>query len=197
MKYLNGTDDKKHDVTWVLFNDFWAVLFLIEFWVIVYHLLGDIFLPLLKGERVGGDIAWTAIGVVIILVVIAIGISAFTWNNAQYQLSEKGIRITYLFKKREIEWQDVKGISIRPLDVVRYLFREYVIVWLSDSRPYSDSFGLPLSLSACWFQRDAFIAIRKTDSRIHEILLYYTGPWEEPWAMGHGPEDGSATPTTS
>lgn len=173
MKYMHGTDERKHDWFWVLANRIGAGFLLIVFCTTIVFILFVVSSIIRRGDKFSGSMVVFTLCGVFIAVATAIGALQFLWANARYQLSATGIKVVYFFQTHDIEWQNVRNLSIRPVYILRNQPRDYIIVQVSNASPRTDYSSNFLDLSACWLRKKEFLAIRSTDSRIQEFRKYW------------------------
>ena len=173
MKYIHGTDEKRRDLLWVWAHR-GAGVFLTTVFCALLILVALVLSVVFKEMQCSGSEAAMLVCGVIALLLLCIGIFDVVWRNARYELSEKGILVSYIFKSLEIPWEKVKSVSVHPVDIFRPpSAKDYIIVQTSDSPPESERRGFRLNLSLCRIQRKKFLAIRWTEARMQEFGKYY------------------------
>lgn len=185
MKYMHGTDEIKHDRLWVLANRTGSGFLLIVFCTTVAFILFVVSSIIHGGEKFSGSMVGFTLCGVFIAVVTAIGALQFLWANARYQLSATGIKVVYLFQTHDIEWQNVRNLSIRPVYILRGQPRDYIIVQLSNASPCTAYYSNILDLPACWLRKEEFLAIRSTESRIQEFRKYWERTGDDSFCVSH------------
>lgn len=171
MKYMHGTDERRKDVLWIWANRVGAIILIVCSSAVV--LIVGLATIYYKEVQCGWSMVAMVFCGVSTLLLLYIGVSDFDWRNAQYILSEKGIVIVYTLKTVEIPWKKVKSVSVHPVDIFRPpSARDYIIVQLSDSPLESERFGFRLNLIKCRICRKKFLAIRYTQARMQEFLVY-------------------------
>ena len=117
-----------------------------------------------------------------ILAISVQGAFNLVWYNSRFEISPDGISVIYpLFYPHsnvEVEWQNVKSILIRHVQIARSPV-EYIIVQLADGKPEClHKYSLMLDLTICRKHEKDFLAFRSTAARLEEIRKYCSLPIE-------------------
>lgn len=168
MKYVHGTDEKKHDLLMVWVNRLMLCLFVVVLLFFAILFIG-IFISLLF---CGGSplLILALVFVLISSVAIVTALLETVWCNARYHLNLNGITIIYPLRTKFYPWNSFKRVFIAPLwraekATIAY---EYIILMISERNPFTHRISAP----ECWKYRSSFLIIRSTEKRIQEMKKY-------------------------
>ncbi len=168
MKYVHGTDEKRHDLLMVwgtrigLAVVFLAFLFFLWFG---FMIAGWAFTGSTEGILI-------LIGIILYLVASLCGLYDGVWRNAKYVLDETGITIVYLFHSKHYPWSTFQKVFLTKIRrgsrvVTAY---DYITLMISECGALTRSLAIP----DCWKYQDKFLVIRSTEERIREFSRYCT-----------------------
>ena len=173
MKYMHGTDENKHDIPWVLLNGMGACTLFVASCATMLLVIST-FVEIIRENNYVGSIILLLLGGCIAFFALSYSTYSCLWCIARYQLSACGITVRCAFHTVQIPWENVKLISVHPVNLIQGpSSRDYIIVWLTGVPPLTDSFGYPLNLVTCRRQRKDFLSIRWTEYRLKEFGQYH------------------------
>ena len=160
MKLMHGTDSPRSDKLWTSKEYFFmTIVFLcipVCLGAIVYFLKDSVFdlttLFYILLSIISGVFLW-------------LGVLDGIWRTCYYSLSDDGIVIRSILKKRVVNWQKMRGYGVFPVFLLNTeMTRRYIVIFLSEKRP-----RFPKNLTYCSINRKDMILIRSTDERLSEI----------------------------
>ncbi|MBR5343745.1 MAG: PH domain-containing protein [Oscillospiraceae bacterium] len=170
MKYVHGTDEKRHDMLMVWGNRALFALFLLLF----LFFLG--FFVLLLTDVISGGAFEQLLVFLLALIFCAaayfIGLLGALWGNSRYSLDEQGITVVSVFRVRRVSWDDFEVVFVAPVfrGARSQTKHDYLILMISKCGALTRK----LTLSSCQWNDHAFLAVRLTEERRREFEKYCT-----------------------
>ena len=168
MKYIHGTDEKRHDRLMVWGN---RVVFVVVLFVFLFF-LGLFFLVVFRafiGDAYGLRLLFFILPC---LAVTLFGLHECLWSNSKYFLDEKGITLVCPLYNKQYPWSTFQKIYISPLrrGVRVSVAYDYIILMISECGALTRSLSIP----ECHKYQSHFLIIRKTKERVTEFCKYCT-----------------------
>ena len=176
MRYVHGTDEKRHDLVRI-----WAYRALFLFFLLFFLILASVFVLFVRELFFSPDPQGSphAAGEYLVFVMLAVVLVIFfwamrgcVWRNARYTLDEQGITMIELFGSKRYPWSAFQAVYLSKIqrgsnDPVTH---DYIILMISKCGALSRG----LYVDECRMYRNHFLIVRSTEERLREFEQYCT-----------------------
>ena len=170
MKYVHGTDNKKHDLLMV-----WGYRVLTFLFLLIFIIFFGLFVSILYYSL--SHRGHEEIYAFLLCLLFSAGMTLFfllhvLWLNTRYVLDERGITVVSLFRSRFVPWGDFPAVFTAPVfnGPRSSISHEYLILMIS----VCGALRGKLFYTKCQLNEKHFLIVRLTDERQQEFEKYCT-----------------------